>query len=286
MEIIKIEGLTFKYQGADKPAIKDINLSVDEGEFILLLGPSGCGKSTLCRCLNGLIPHFYEGEISGRVIVAGMDVFKTPTYILSQYVGMVLQNPENQLFSLTVENDIAFALENLGFPRDEIRRRVDFAMDIVGIRDLKDRSPFELSGGQQQKVAIASILALMPRIIVLDEPTSSLDPLSSKLIIETISKIRKELGATVIIAEHRIELLADKVDRVLVMHDGTIVKDGKPKDVLSSSDLLSYGAPIPKVIRIAQGVNKHIHVFNSVPISVDEFEAELRRYVDNKIRKR
>ncbi|MEM4450533.1 MAG: ABC transporter ATP-binding protein, partial [Nitrososphaerota archaeon] len=140
MEIVKIEGLTFTYSGSDTPAISDINLSIEEGEFVLLLGPSGCGKSTLCRCLNGLIPHFYAGKMEGRVIVAGMDVSKTPTYVLSQHVGMVFQNPENQLFSLTVENDVAFALENLGIPRDEIRRRVDFALKAVGIEDLRKRS--------------------------------------------------------------------------------------------------------------------------------------------------
>ncbi|MEM0456204.1 MAG: ATP-binding cassette domain-containing protein [Nitrososphaerota archaeon] len=284
MEIVKIEGLTFTYSGSDTPAISDINLSIEEGEFVLLLGPSGCGKSTLCRCLNGLIPHFYAGKMEGRVIVAGMDVSKTPTYVLSQHVGMVFQNPENQLFSLTVENDVAFALENLGIPRDEIRRRVDFALKAVGIEDLRKRSPFELSGGQQQKVAIASVLALMPKLMVLDEPTSSLDPASAKSIIETILKIRKELGTSIIMAEHRVELLADKVDRVIVMQKGRIIKDGRPREIFVSEEMVPYGIPVPKVVSMAKGVNKYFQVFNEIPLSSEEFEQDIRRFVHDKVR--
>ncbi|MEM0010740.1 MAG: ABC transporter ATP-binding protein [Nitrososphaerota archaeon] len=284
MEIVKIEGLTFTYSGSDTPAISDINLSIEEGEFVLLLGPSGCGKSTLCRCLNGLIPHFYAGKMEGRVIVAGMDVSKTPTYVLSQHVGMVFQNPENQLFSLTVENDVAFALENLGIPRDEIRRRVDFALKAVGIEDLRKRSPFELSGGQQQKVAIASVLALMPKLMVLDEPTSSLDPASAKSIIETILKIRKELGTSIIVAEHRVELLADKVDRVIVMQKGRIIKDGRPREIFVSEEMVPYGIPVPKVVSMAKGVNKYFQVFNEIPLSSEEFEQDIRRFVHDKVR--
>jgi len=284
MEIVRIEGLTFTYSGFDTPALNDINLSVEEGEFVLLLGPSGCGKSTLCRCLNGLIPHFYTGKMEGKVVVAGMDVSKTPTYVLSQYVGMVFQNPENQLFSLTVENDVAFALENLGMPRDEIRRRVDFALKAVGIEELRKRSPFELSGGQQQKVAIASILALMPKLMVFDEPTSSLDPVSAKSIIETILKIRKEFGTSVIVAEHRVELLADKVDRVIVMHKGRIVKDGSPREVFLSEEMIPYGVPVPKVVSMAKGVNKYFKVFNEIPLSSEEFEQGIRRFLHDKVR--
>ncbi len=284
MEIVKVEGLTFTYSGSDIPALSNIDLSIEDGEFVLLLGPSGCGKSTLCRCLNGLIPHFYAGKIDGRVIVAGMDVSKTPTYVLSQHVGMVFQNPENQLFSLTVENDVAFALENLGIPRDEIRRRVDFALKAVGIEDLSKRSPFELSGGQQQKVAIASILALMPRLMVLDEPTSSLDPVSAKSIIDTIFKIKKELGTTVIVAEHRVELLADKVDRVIVMQKGSIIMDGDPREIFASEEVMPYGVPVPKVVSMAKGVNKHLKVFNDVPLSPEEFERGIRGFVHDKVR--
>ncbi|MCS7135565.1 MAG: ABC transporter ATP-binding protein [Nitrososphaerota archaeon] len=284
MEIVKVEGLTFTYNGSNVPAISDINLSIEEGEFVLLLGPSGCGKSTLCRCLNGLIPHFYAGKIDGKVVVAGMEVSKTPTYVLSQHVGMVFQNPENQLFSLTVENDVAFALENLGMPRDEIRRRVDFALKAVGIEDLRKRSPFELSGGQQQKVAIASILALMPKLMILDEPTSSLDPVSAKSITEAILRIKKELGISIIVAEHRVELLADKVDRVIVMQKGRIVKDGRPREIFVSDEMISYGVPVPKVVGMAKGVNKHIQVFNEMPLSPEEFERGIRRFINDKVR--
>ncbi|MEM2910425.1 MAG: ABC transporter ATP-binding protein [Nitrososphaerota archaeon] len=284
MEIVRVEGLTFTYSGSEVPAVKDINLTMKEGEFVLLLGPSGCGKSTLCRCLNGLIPHFYAGKMDGKVVVAGMDVTKTPTYVLSQHVGMVFQIPENQLFSLTVENDVAFALENLGIPRDEIKRRVDFALRAVGIEELRGRSPFELSGGQQQKVAIASILALMPKLMLFDEPTSSLDPVSAKSVVDIISSIRKEFGTSIIVAEHRVELLADKVDRVIVMQEGSIIKDGKPKEVFVSEEFTPYGVPVPKVVSMAKGVNRHLRVFNDMPLSPEEFEQGIRGFLYDKVR--
>ncbi|PUA32065.1 MAG: hypothetical protein B9J98_04215 [Candidatus Terraquivivens tikiterensis] len=284
MEIVRVEGLTFAYSGSEAPALRGINLVVEEGEFVLLLGPSGCGKSTLLRCLNGLIPHFYAGRMEGRVVVAGMEVSKTPTYVLSQHVGMVFQNPENQLFSLTVENDVAFALENLGMPREEIKRRVDFALRAVGIEGLRRRSPFELSGGQQQKVAIASVLALMPKLMLFDEPTSSLDPLSAKSVIDTISRIRKEFGTSIVVAEHRVELLADKVDRVVVMHDGRVIRDGRPREVFVQEEMKPYGIPVPKVVSMAKGVNKSLMVFNEVPLSPEEFERGIRGFLLDKVR--
>ncbi|HDO42341.1 MAG TPA: ABC transporter ATP-binding protein, partial [Candidatus Bathyarchaeota archaeon] len=206
MAIIEAKGLTYTYPFAEKPAFKNIDLKIEKGEFILLTGPSGCGKTTLCRCLNGLIPHFYGGKLEGELTVAGLKTTEHAIYEIARHVGLVFQNPENQLFALTVEKDVAFGLENLGVPRDEIRRRVDWALKITGIYELKDRAPFELSGGQQQRVAIASVLAMQPEIIVLDEPTSSLDPLSAKNILDVIHRLNKDLGITIILVEHRLDL--------------------------------------------------------------------------------
>ena len=252
MALIKAKNLTFTYAGREKPSIEDVNLSIDKGEFVILTGPSGCGKTTLCRCFNGLIPHFYNGELKGEVTVAGLKVDEHPTYELACHVGMVFQNPENQLFALSVEKDVAFGLENLGLPREEIRRRVDWAMKMAGIYELKDRAPYELSGGQQQRVAIASILAMQSEVMVLDEPTSFLDPLGAKQIFDVIYRLNQELGITIILVEHRLDLAAGYATRVIVMNNGKIVLDGSPKEVLSSEEAKLLGIGIPKATRLYQ----------------------------------
>jgi len=250
--LIEAKNLTFTYAGREKPSIEDINLSIDRGEFVILTGPSGCGKTTLCRCFNGLIPHFYNGELKGEVIVAGLKVDEHPTYELACHVGMVFQNPENQLFALSVEKDVAFGLENLGLPREEIRKRVDWAMKMTGIYELRERAPYELSGGQQQRVAIASILAMQSEVMVLDEPTSFLDPLGAKQIFDVIYRLNRELGITVILVEHRLDLAANYATRVIVMNDGKIVMDGPPKKILSSEKAKLIGIGIPKATRLYQ----------------------------------
>ena len=190
--MIKIEGLTFSYSGTARPSLKGINLEVNGGEFVLVTGPSGGGKSSLCRCLNGLIPHFYGGEIAGRVSVAGMDTLKHSTKELAARVGMVFQDPENQLVSMDVEREIAFGLENLAFPRDLIARRIEESLDTLGIAGLRYRQLHELSGGEKQKVAIASVLALHPDILILDEPTSELDPKGAEEVLSVVTRLNDE----------------------------------------------------------------------------------------------
>lgn len=283
MELIEVDSLTFRYLGRKNPTIIDVSLKVSSGDFVLLVGPSGCGKSTLCRCLNGLIPHFYEGELQGEVYVDGLRVRDTPTHVLSQRIGMVFQNPQNQLFSLSVEGDIAFALENLAIPREEIRRRVDEVLKLLRIEHLRDRSPFELSGGQQQKVAIASVLAMRPKILLLDEPTSFLDPLSAQQLFESIDEIRKKLGLTIIMVEHRIELAAPRASRIIVMNKGRIVYDGDVRKFFEEYDGYSYGVYTPKVVRLANEINKRRRIFNRLPLSPEEFEQEVRRYVLDRV---
>ncbi|MEM2083326.1 MAG: ATP-binding cassette domain-containing protein [Nitrososphaerota archaeon] len=277
MHIIEIENLSFRYTTSDRKILDNINMVVNEGEFILLIGPSGCGKTTLCKCLNGLIPHFHQGIMEGKVIVNNYNVAETPPYILASSIGMVFQNPENQLFSLSVENDIAFALENLGYPRDGIKERVDFALKAVGIEDLRNRSPFELSGGQQQKVAIASILAMRPKIMVLDEPTSFLDPLSAKNIIDLISELRNKLNITIILVEHRLDLAVRNATRIILMDDGKIVLDDEPRKIFSRIETEVLGVATPKIIRIAKSINKKYQIFNELPLTIEEFSSILRR---------
>ncbi len=275
MAIIETRNLTYTYPYADKPAFKDVTLRIERGEFILLTGPSGCGKTTLCRCFNGLIPHFYGGKLEGEITVAGLKTSEHPIHEIAQHVGLVFQNPENQLFALTIEKDVAFGLENLGLPRDEIRRRVDWALKVTGIYDLKDRAPFEVSGGQQQRVAIASVLAMRPEVIVLDEPTSFLDPLSAKKILEVINNLNKDLGITIILVEHRLDLAARYATRVIIMNEGQIILDGEPRKVFLESEAALIGVGIPKVVRLYMLLKRAGLNISNVPLSPEELSKSI-----------
>lgn len=276
MSIIGASNLTFTYAGAPRSSVEDVSLEVSPGEFVVLTGPSGCGKTTVCRCLNGLIPNFYSGDFTGELVVDGMNVKEHTTAELSSHVGLVFQNPENQLFSLSIERDVAFGPENLGLSREETRRRVDWALEATGITDLKDRPPYELSGGQQQRAAIAAVLAMQPKIIVLDEPTSFLDPKSALEILEVISDLNKKLGITIILVEHRLDLASKHANRVIVMDSGKIVLDGNPKQVYGEQARL-IGIGLPRVITLFNLLQKGGLEFSQTPTTVEEAAQELRK---------
>jgi energy-coupling factor transporter ATPase len=277
MALIETKNLTYTYPSATKPSIIDVSIKIEKGEFTLITGPSGCGKTTLCRCLNGLIPHFYQGELKGQITVAGLDVTKYPIYELAKHVGLVFQNPENQLFALSVEKDVAFGLENLGLPREEIRKRVDWAMELTDIYDLRERAPYELSGGQQQRVAIASVLAMQPQVMVLDEPTSFLDPLTAKKIFDVIYELNRKLGITVVLVEHRLDLTAKYTDHIIIMDDGRVVIDGEPRQILSSEETRLIGVGIPKATLLYQMLRKDgVRLGDKIPLSSDEMAALIR----------
>jgi len=278
MAVIETKGLTYTYPGAVKPSINNVSIKIEKGEFVLITGPSGCGKTTLCRCFNGLIPHFYQGKLEGEIKVAGLTVQEHPTFELARHVGMVFQNPENQLFALSVEKDVAFGLENLGLPRDEIRKRVDWALQITGIYDLRERAPYELSGGQQQRVAIASVLAMQPEVMVLDEPTSFLDPLGAKKIFNVIREINKNLGITIVLVEHRLDLTIRYADHIIIMDDGRVILDGDPHAVLGSEAIRLLGVGIPKATRLYQMLEAEgIKLSGKIPLSSDELAEKIRR---------
>ncbi len=274
--MIDINDLTYTYPGIESPILSNINLRIEEGEFVALTGPTGCGKTTLCRCLNGLIPHFYGGMLRGKVHVAGLDVSAHQTNELSQYVGFVFQNPENQLFSLSVERDVAFGLENLALPREELRRRVDWALQVLGLSDLRERPPHELSGGEQQKVAIASVLAVKPKVMILDEPTSYLDPLSAQSILEVIWRLNQEHGVTVLLVEHRLDLAAKHVGRIVVMSDGKIELDGEPRTVLTQAWTQLEGVNVPQVTRFHQILTQERILTPPTSLSAEELSQRLR----------
>jgi energy-coupling factor transporter ATP-binding protein EcfA2 len=276
LSIVQANHLSFTYTGASKPSIEDISIGIAPGEFVVLTGPSGCGKTTICRCLNGLIPNFYSGDFTGELIVDGMSVKQHTTAELAPHVGMVFQNPENQLFSLSVERDVAFGPENLGLSREETRKRVDWALDVTGISRLKDKPPYELSGGQQQRAAIASVLAMQPKVMILDEPTSFLDPKSALEILEVISDLNKKLGITIILVEHRLDIVSKHANRVIVMDNGRIVLDGTPKDVYGEHARL-IGIGLPRVTALFNLLQRDGIRFAETPTTVDEAVDVLRK---------
>jgi energy-coupling factor transporter ATP-binding protein EcfA2 len=248
--IASIEHLTFRYPDAQRAAVRDVSLEIAEGEIVLLAGPSGCGKSTLLRCINGLIPHMYPGKYEGSVRVSGLKVSETPMSVLAQNVGLLFQNPENQIFMFSVERDVAFGLQNLSVPREEMRARVDQAMKLLGITDLSLRAPHELSDGQKQRAALAGVIVMRPKLIILDEPTSLLDPKTALEVVSLIERLNRELGITFIVVEHRLELFVPVARRLVVMDDGTKVMDGTPHDVLSDEKVEGYGVSVPPIARL------------------------------------
>jgi energy-coupling factor transport system ATP-binding protein len=272
---IEAKKLSFTYAGAEKPSMEDVNLSIEKGEFVILTGPSGCGKTTLCRCLNGLIPNFYSGELRGDLIVDGLNVDGRSTAELATHVGFVFQNPENQLFSLSVERDVAFGLENLGVAKEEAIERVNWAMKATGIFDLRNKAPYELSGGQQQRAAIAGVLAMRPSVLVLDEPTSFLDPRSAEEIVEIIAKLSRELQLTTLLVEHRLDVVSRYANRVVVMDNGKIALDGTPREVYNDEARL-IGIGLPKVTMLFHLLRKDGFDVNN-PITVEEASVELKR---------
>lgn len=276
LAIIETTDLTYTYPGATKPSIKKVSITINKGDFVILTGPSGCGKTTLCRCFNGLIPHFYNGNLEGKIEVAGLNVADQKIHQLARHVGLVFQNPENQLFALSVEKDVAFGLENFAMPRDEMRKRVDWALQMAGINDLGERPPHELSGGQQQRVAIASVLAMQPDIMILDEPTSFLDPVGAEKIFEVISELNKKLGITIILVEHRLDLASKYANHVIVMDEGRVVLNGTPREIFTSEEARLIGVGIPKATRLYQQLKQNGIRLKTVPVTTEETANLLR----------
>ncbi|MDA4116312.1 MAG: ATP-binding cassette domain-containing protein [Thaumarchaeota archaeon] len=273
--LASVEGLSFRYPDSQKPAVKDVSLEIGEGEVVLLAGPSGCGKSTLLRCLNGLIPHMYPGDYRGGVTVSGLKVADTPMSTLSQSVGLLFQNPENQIFMFSVERDVAFGLQNLSVPREEMRARVDEAMRLLGISDLAQRAPHELSDGQKQRAALAGVMAMRPKVIILDEPTSLLDPKTALDVVSLIGRLNRELGITFIVVEHRLELLIPIADRLIVMDSGSKVMDGPPREVLADPRVEGYGVSVPPVSRLYNALSRDGVRLPRVPETPEEMAEEL-----------
>ncbi len=240
MHVLEVKNLSFTYRGESKKALDDVSLNLPYGKVMILAGPSGCGKTTLLRAITGLIPKFYEGEYQGEVFIDGKNVQNITQRDLAQNIGYVFQNPENQLVSYIVEREVAFGLENLGFEKDYIINKTENVLKDLGIYELRNRPLRTLSDGQKQLVAIAGILVMEPKLLILDEPTSTLDPATAKKVASMVDQIIRKKGISAIIVEHRIDLFTDFADFMAVMEAGKITDFGDVKEVLerySNEDL-------------------------------------------------
>lgn len=253
MSLIEVKDLKYRYPGTTELALDGVSFTVEKGEFIGIAGENGAGKSSLSQALLGLIPQFYKGAYGGSVTVCGMDARSTPVSELCRHVGLVFQNPFNQLSGAkdTVYDEVGYGLQNLGFPPEEIRTRVESVLRCFGIWEYRDRNPFDLSGGQLQRVAICSVLAMNPDVLILDEPTSQLDPEGSEEVFHTVDELTK-MGITIIMIEQKIEKLAGYCDRVLLMHQGQVVDYDTPRKIFSREDLYDLGVNPPAYTRFAR----------------------------------
>jgi energy-coupling factor transporter ATP-binding protein EcfA2 len=260
--VVTIEDLHYAYppltpDGESSPVLKGVSLSLAEGECLALLGRTGAGKSTLCLTLNGIIPHLTGGTFQGEVRVAERSTRGCGPGELSQTVGLVLQDPESQLLSMTVEDEVAFGLEGLALPPDEIEARIDEALGMTGIGSLRGRSSLELSGGQKQRVVLAAILAMRPRVLVLDEPTASLDPAGKRSLLEGVDRLRRERGTTVLWATQDLDRLPQLADRVAVLHEGRIALEGGVREVFRrAEELRRLGLGLPQMTELGMRFGK------------------------------
>jgi energy-coupling factor transporter ATP-binding protein EcfA2 len=236
---IVLDQVSYRYPGSRRHALRRLSLSIQKGEFVAVLGENGAGKSTLCQMLNGVIPTTRGGRMRGRVTAAGLDPQVEGVARLASRVGIVLDDPETQLFTTSVLDEVAFGPENLGVEPTEILRRARWALEVVRLADYEDHLPSALSGGQKQRLAIAAALSMMPEILVLDEATSQLDPVGTVEVLSIVRELNHTLGMTIVMATDKGEQVAEFCDRVLVLHQGELVADGMPREVFANKDLLA-----------------------------------------------
>ncbi|MBA4494143.1 energy-coupling factor ABC transporter ATP-binding protein [Paenactinomyces guangxiensis] len=271
MKKIIVEHLKYRYPESRTLALDDLSFEVEQGELIGIIGRNSAGKSTLCQALVGLVPHFYQGAYGGKVMVDGLEVRKSTISELSRKAGIVFQNPFTQITGskLTVYEEIAFGLENTGVERKEMIDRIDAVLDLLHLEQVKDRNPFDLSGGQMQRMAIASIIVMKPEIIILDEPTSQLDPQGSEEVFRAIQRLSDD-GMTVIMVEHKVEKIAQFCNRVMLLDHGKLIGFDTPEKIFSRNDLNMHGVEAPVYTRVCKALNVKKADSSFYPVTLDE----------------
>ena len=251
-DIVVAEDLHFKYPAADAETLKGLSFTVQRGEFIGITGPTGAGKTTLALCLRGLIPHAVAGQMQGRATVCGMNTREVTPAQLGEKVGLAFQDPEAQVIGLTVAEDLAFGPENYEWPPERIRAEIPRLLQLVRLEGMEERETFSLSGGQKQRVALASALMMSPELLILDEPTSELDPIGKEEVFDAVRRLRDELNTTIIMIEHAVEQLAEFADRILMMDQGQIVAQGTPRELFRNVELFHRigGERLPQVAEV------------------------------------
>ena len=272
MYYFKLKDVSYKYPLEDREILKNINLDIKKGEFWAVIGKNGSGKTTLCNVLRRFVPDFYKGELKGRITLEGKELKDYSAKEIVQKVGFVFQNPFTQISGVkeTVFEEIAFGLENLALDAEYIRKRVEETLKLLRIEELRDKNPYELSGGQGQKVALASIIAMDPEIMVIDEPTSQLDPKGTEEIFEIIDILKKE-GKTIILVEHKLELIAEYAEKVMVLDEGEMILSGNTEDVLKNKILIEKEIGIPQYAALAYRLmDKGKVKFEEIPITKEK----------------
>ena len=279
--MIRFNDVSFSYEHGEGFAVQNISTHIGRGEFVGIIGPSGAGKSTLLSMINGVIPHFHKGDFYGEVLVCGKDTVESTCGEISHHVGSVFQDPEAQIVSMVVEDEIAFGLENFGIPADEIETRMAEALKMAGIEHLRRQSTTALSGGQKQRVTIAAAIALRPEILVLDEPTSQLDPVGSRQVFRTLKRLNQEYGITILIVEQKVLLLSEFCSRFMVMDKGRIIMDGPIRQVLEHNDkLLELGINCPRVVTLTKLLQDASLYSGGYPVDVAEAESVIRKIME------
>ncbi len=279
--MIEIKNLTFKYDGGDSDVLHDISITVPEGGFLGVIGPSGAGKTTLLYSINGIIPHHFKGDYYGAVSVLGNDTFHIGLTDISLSVGTVFQDIDSQMVSSVVEDEILYGLENFGVPKEEIERRISETLTEIGIEHLRYRDISTLSGGQKQKVAIAAILALRPKVLLLDEPTGELDPVASCQIFESLKKLNEEQGVTIVVVEQKIMLLSEFAKSLAVIDGGRLAFHGPVREVLkNASEMEAMGVNCPRVVTLSNALTAKGLSSGKVCLSIDEAEQLVREVLE------
>jgi energy-coupling factor transport system ATP-binding protein len=269
--IATLEKFSYLYPSSSESVLKDISLDIYSGEFLGIIGPTGAGKTTLCLALNGIVPQFYGGRFFGHITVAGKDTLDNPISELARHVGMVFEDPEMQLTSTSVENEIAFALENLCVPRDEIIRRIPRVLEAVRLEGCETKNPQELSGGQKQRLAIAATLALQPTLLILDEPTSQLDPIGSEEVFATVKELNQELGISIVMVSHAAEEMAQFADRLAFLSDGQLLDVGTPNQIYSRIEQLEqHNLRPPQVAQTFYFIKQRKIPVSQIPVTLAE----------------